>query len=338
MRILLRSLGGDWRRADPRAYVNEDELQALLKRSPEIIPRNPPDLPHVVYCREFPVGDYAVDLVGVGSDGSVSLIECKLAHSREAKRTVVGQVLEYAAGMWRMGPAEFERAFASRTGIPPLDGIRDARLDGWDEAVFRERLGDNLARGSFRILIAVDRISPELRGIIEYVNSRPGDLRLVGLELPYFTDGNFEILIPETYGDELKVTAYSGRRDTAPPPTVEEHLAQHPEARTLHDRVASVLPDHYTTTNQISYRGRVGDRSISVIQLYLPQRRIYFAGSPELAINEAGGDLKALLDAAQKLGFRTTPTSVEWPEKPGERMDALVDLLADRFLRLFRRP
>lgn len=337
MRILLRNPGGGWRQADPRAYLNEDELQALLKSSPEIIPRNPPDLPRVVYCREFPVGNYAVDLVAVGSDGSLSLIECKLANNREAKRTVVGQVLEYAAGIWRMGLAEFEQAFASRTGQSPLDVLRDARLDGWDEALCREKLTDNLTRGRFRLLIAVDRISAELRGIIEYVNSQPGDLRLVALELPYFTDGNFEVLVPETYGDELKVTGPSGRREGAPPPTVEEHLAQHPEARVLHDRIASVLPDHYTTANQISYRGRVRDRTISVIQLYMPQRRIYFAGSPEATLTEAGGDLNALLNAAQKVGFRTTPTSIEWPEEPGERMNALVDLLADRFLALFRR-
>jgi hypothetical protein len=236
-----------------------------------------------------------------------------------------------------MGLAEFEQAFASRTGQSPLDVLRDARLDGWDEALCREKLTDNLTRGRFRLLIAVDRISAELRGIIEYVNSQPGDLRLVALELPYFTDGNFEVLVPETYGDELKVTGPSGRPDGAPPPTVEEHLAQHPEARVLHDRIASILPDHYTTANQISYRGRVRDRTISVIQLYMPQRRIYFAGSPEAVLTEAGGDLNALLNAAQKAGFRTTPTSIEWPEEPGERMNALVDLLADRSLALFRR-
>src|SRR2546430_182390 len=177
MRILLRNSGGNWRRADARAYTNEDELQALLKESPEIVPRNPPDLPAFVYCREFPIGNYAVDLVGVGSDGSLSLIECKLASNREAKRTVVGQVLEYAAGVWRMGLAEFEQAFASRTGRSPLDDLRDARIDGWDETICREKLGDNLARGRFRILIAVDRITPELRGIVEYVNNQPGDLR-----------------------------------------------------------------------------------------------------------------------------------------------------------------
>src|SRR2546426_1447943 len=141
MRILLRHSGG-WRQVDPRAYSNEDELQALLKESPEIIPRNPPDLPRIVYCREFPVGSYAIDLGGVGSDGSLSLVECKLAKSREAKRTVVGQVLEYAAGVWRMGLAEFEQAFASRTGRSPLDDLRDARIDGWGETICREKLGD----------------------------------------------------------------------------------------------------------------------------------------------------------------------------------------------------
>jgi hypothetical protein len=332
MRILLRNQGRDWRRADPHPYLNEDELQALLKESPEIIPKSPPDLPRITYCREFPVGNYAIDLVGVGSDGSLSLIECKLASNREAKRTVVGQVLEYAAGVWRMGLSDFEHAFASRAGKSPLDALRDDPIDGWDETTCRQKLEDNLTRGRFRMLIAVDRISPELRGIIEYVNSQPGDLRLVALELPYFTDGTFEVLIPETYGDELKPRAGDG----APVRTVAEHLAQHPEARVLHDTIVSVLPDHYTTPNQISYRAQVGQRVLTAIQLYFPHRRLYFVGTPKLVITEAGGDLSALLSMAQNHGLHTTTTGIDWPEE--SRMNALVELLAEGVLPLFRQP
>jgi hypothetical protein len=330
MRILLRRSGG-WRRLDPRDYTDEDELQTLLKESPEIIPRNPPDLAHIVYCREFPVGSYAIDLIGVGSDGSLSLVECKLAKSHEAKRTVVGQVLEYAAGVWRMELAEFEAAFAARAGSSPIDGFRAARIEGWDEATYRNRLADNLAHGRFRILIAVDRISPELRGIIEYVNSQPGDLRLVALELPYFADGEVQVLVPETYGDELGPAP-----DTGPPPTVEEHLARHPEARVLHEKLAGVFRDYYTTPNQIAYRGQVGGRRISIVQLYLPERRVYFPGSPEPAIDEAGGKLKELLRGAEQISLRTTPTSIEWPDEGGNRMHALLALLDNSLLALFR--
>jgi hypothetical protein len=202
VRILVRHPGG-WRAVDPRAYSNEDELQRLLKESPEIIPRNPPDLPGVAYCREFPVGNYAIDLVGVGSDGSVSLIECKLANNREAKRTVVGQILEYAAGVWRMDLATFEAAFTARNGRSPLEELHDQSIEGHDESACRERLSQNLARGRFRLVIAVDHVTPELRGIIEYVNHQPGDLRLVALDLPYFADPDVAILVPETFGDEL---------------------------------------------------------------------------------------------------------------------------------------
>jgi len=126
---------------------------------------------------------------------------------------VVGQVLEYAAGVWGMGFAEFEHAFASRTGKSPLDHLREAGIAGWDETSAAGNSQTTSRGAGFRILIAVDRISARAAWIIEYVNSQPGDLRLVALELPYFHGRQGEMLVPQTYGDEIKGGRGRGRPD-----------------------------------------------------------------------------------------------------------------------------
>jgi hypothetical protein len=330
MTILLRHPGGDWQPTDPRAYINEEELQRLLKSSPEIIPCTPPDLPGIVYCREFPVGSYAIDLVGVGSDGTISLIECKLARNLEAKRTVVGQVLEYAASVWRMDPSTFERAYKSRNGQSPFEELRDKGIDGWDEAQCRDQVADNLERGRFRLMIAVDEARPELRSIIDYVNHQPGDLYLVALELPYFMGGPVEVLVPETYGDELVAAHQEPRDRTRAPQSLEEFFASYPDAKKPHELISNVLLPLPPSRYGISYRSR--DGGPWVMQLFLPDHRIYF-NRTEI---EKVGKLAELIASAQRAGFSATTTGIEWPNHSGEQMDAFLGFLDTNCLALFR--
>ena len=40
-----------------------------------------------------------VDLVAVDSDGNITLVECKLASNQEIRRSVIGQIFAYAAGL-----------------------------------------------------------------------------------------------------------------------------------------------------------------------------------------------------------------------------------------------
>src|SRR5687767_1384759 len=100
MKILIREEEG-WKAVEPVRFANEDALQALLKASPEIIPADPQGAAlETVWCREFPTDAGPIDLLGVGSDSSVTIMECKLARNQEIRREVVGQVLDYASALW----------------------------------------------------------------------------------------------------------------------------------------------------------------------------------------------------------------------------------------------
>jgi len=203
-------------------------------------------------------------------------------------------------------------------GEIPLDHLREGR-HRW-LGTRRSAAGNsqtNLARGRFRILIAVDRISAELRGIIEYVNSQPGDLPPCGIGASVLS----RTARPRCWCHRRTGTRSRWQRSRVVRTglryqTLEDHLAQHPEARVLHNTIASVLSRYYPTAKQISYAGRWETASLSVIQLYLPERRVYFPGSPVPAITEAGGDLNELLKAAQQLGLRTTQRALNGQRNP----------------------
>jgi hypothetical protein len=57
----------------------------------------------------------------------------------------------------------------------PFEAIRQQfgdDADSFDEEACRSEVARRLREGDFRLLVAVDRIDPELRRIIQYVNSR----------------------------------------------------------------------------------------------------------------------------------------------------------------------
>ena len=86
--------------------VGYDEawLQQLLFDHPELLPLeviDPGAGPFIPVCRELAMpkagGSVFLDLFGVTAAGRPVLVECKLWRNPQARREVVGQLLEYAA-------------------------------------------------------------------------------------------------------------------------------------------------------------------------------------------------------------------------------------------------
>jgi hypothetical protein len=214
MRILMKidstNQDSKWEALAPMEYAHEEELQQLLDTgSAELIPADPSlEEAHVVFARELPTDSGPIDLIGIGSSGSITIMECKLARNHQIKREVVGQVLDYAASLWEIDTVTLSRAFKLKTGSDPFDALRQQfgeEAGSFDEEACRSEVARRLQEGDFRLLVAVDRIDPELRRIIQYVNSRGAaqGLRLVAVEFPRYERGAVQVLVPEAYGDEL---------------------------------------------------------------------------------------------------------------------------------------
>jgi len=197
---------------------DERALQTLLVQSPSLLPSPGPG--ELAVAANFRIGSTAsVDLLGVGVDGRVVLVECGRQEG-PGRRPMGGAALAVGAGLWRAPYDEFDRAFAMRAGVPLLDkveAIARAQGLGWDENAFRTGVTENLASGRFQLILAVDVVSDEVRQVVAYLNAgaRPG-LAAVALGLRYHAEEGVEILIPTVFRGE---GGAEGSADTGRGPT-----------------------------------------------------------------------------------------------------------------------
>lgn len=198
-RVLIRGPSApDWHQPETTAYENEAELRDMIARSPSLLP-GVDGLVAVATELAVPAVGKA-DVVAVDPSGEITIVECKLAKNAEIRRWVIGQVFSYAAGLWQLEFEDLEQSFEVR-GVD-LTASAAGEPD-WDETAFRDAITDNLANGAFRLVIAVDQITDELKRTVVYINGHTvHNLRLLALELRYAVDEDVEILIPQLYGEE----------------------------------------------------------------------------------------------------------------------------------------
>jgi hypothetical protein len=213
--MLIRRPGQPWHPLQP-ALHDERALQTLLVQSPSLLPSPGPG--ELAVAANFRIGSTAsVDLLGVGVDGRIVLVECGRQEG-PGRRPMGGAALAVGAGLWRAPYDEFDRAFAVRAGVPLLDkvaAIARAGGLGWDESAFRSAVSENLAAGRFQLILAVDVVSDEVRQVVAYLNAgaRPG-LAAVALGLRYHAEEGVEILIPSVFradGSREDQAAIAGR-------------------------------------------------------------------------------------------------------------------------------
>ena len=218
--MLIRRPGQPWHPLQP-ALHDERALQTLLVQSPSLLPSPGPG--ELAVAANFRIGSTAsVDLLGVGVDGRIVLVECGRQEG-PGRRPMGGAALAVGAGLWRAPYDEFDRAFAVRAGVPLLEkaaAIARAGGLGWDEAAFRAGITENLTAGRFQLILAVDVVSDEVRQVVAYLNAgaRPG-LAAVALGLRYHAEEGVEILIPSVFkgeGGRDELIGDGGRGDAPP--------------------------------------------------------------------------------------------------------------------------
>ncbi len=182
----------------------EDFLQSLFEEYPSIIPgaqidpasEDPPRF--VLMRREMPVGRWSLDHLYVDQFGVLTLLETKLLQNPESRRDVIGQIVEYAAnasGEWALGMArQHASEYWSKRGRDLDDVIRVAFPQS-DIAQLWQDVESNLEKGRIRLIIAADSIRPEVRRMIEYLNSEMKNAEFLGLELRVYGEEQGQIIL-----------------------------------------------------------------------------------------------------------------------------------------------
>lgn len=181
--------------------ISEAELQQLIHDHPQSLPINEIDplfSAPVPMCMELSTEAGSIDNLMITPSGLPVLVECKLWRNPQARREVVGQILDYAKELSRWSSSDLQREVArrvSRDGNPILALLKEAGHEV-DEIAFNDALTGNLRRGRFLLLIVGDGIREGVEAIAEYLQIHAGLHFSLGLvELPIFLTSTGDRLV-----------------------------------------------------------------------------------------------------------------------------------------------
>jgi len=164
-------------RADDHA-IGEDWLQQLIFDHPDLLPVAEVDPifgPLVSLCRELETPAGPVDNLCINNLGMLTLAECKLWRNPQARREVVGQILDYAAQLSRWDYTTLEQAVGRArkdANFSLYDFLCGTGADAGPEATFVDRVNNNLRRGRFLLLIVGDGIRERVEAIAEFLQQQ----------------------------------------------------------------------------------------------------------------------------------------------------------------------
>jgi hypothetical protein len=211
--MLIRTGDGSWAEAVSASFNGEVEFQGLVQETFDQVQASQSDAPAVI-AREVVMPDGGkLDVLGIDTDGVISVCECKLGSNAGARRAVLGQVLEYAGQLNGMPFKEFRTRVEARIGGPLAETIGAKAPDEFDLDVWIDEVSDRLISGKFRVVIATDAITPTLKQTVLYLNAHT-DLPVMAVELRRAKLGDVEVLVPTMFAEEQ-----ARKKAPAPSPT-----------------------------------------------------------------------------------------------------------------------
>ena len=170
--------------------ANDPLRWILIKREKGI-----PDKPNA--------GDrWAVDHLILDQDGRPTLVEVKRGTNTEIRRTIVGQMLEYAAQAQRAWTAdELRQTFEESSNNPDKELAELLGMDTEPDAdAFWEQAATNLSASRLRLLFVSDDIPDELERIVTFLNEQMPNIEVLAVEVKRFKGQLSQTLVPRVLG------------------------------------------------------------------------------------------------------------------------------------------
>lgn len=168
----------------PRVPQGEARREAVLRNliaaHPDILPVHDLDPSYgrlITITRELSIpGVGFVDVLLMDEHGRLVVVECKLWRNPQARREVVGQILDYARELSRFAYEDLQRqvSIATRRQGNVLFSLAQEAGGTLGEAEFVDRVTRDLAAGRFLLLVVGDGIAEGTRRIGEYLRDQPG--------------------------------------------------------------------------------------------------------------------------------------------------------------------
>lgn len=171
---------------------NEAWIQQLCFENPHLLPLaelEPTFAGMIPVCKEFSVPSGFIDLVYVNEYGLITIGECKLWRNPDARRKVIGQILDYAKDLSKLNYQQFERqCFKARNDeYNSLFELIQFYHPDIEEAEFIDQVHQSLKKGRFLLTIVGDGIRGNMEDLANYIHMN-GNLNFtLGLvEIPVY--------------------------------------------------------------------------------------------------------------------------------------------------------
>lgn len=192
---------------------DEGWLQSMIQDFPALLPIaeiEPGLFPLIPVCMELSVPSGFIDNLMITPEGGIVVVETKLWRNPQARREVVGQILDYAKDLAAFSYEDLERAAANALKAPSFklyDLVRTAAPDV-DEAVFIDRLSRNLSLGRFVLIIAGDGIQEGAEQLAAFVQRHIGlhfTLALVEMSIWRIPDEGRLLVLPRIVARTVEI-------------------------------------------------------------------------------------------------------------------------------------
>lgn len=152
-----------------------------------------------------------IDALFVSPSGGITIVEAKLWRNPQARREVVGQIIDYATALSAWSYEALDRASngASGKSLWQLVSSRDGGEISSGQAAFIDAVSRNLRDGRFLLLVVGDGIREEVERMASYVQTAPRlqfHLALVELRMYASDNHRFRVVVPSVVARTAEVT------------------------------------------------------------------------------------------------------------------------------------
>lgn len=201
-------------------FFQENWLQNIIHNNPQILPIDDIEsgfAPLISIGREISTSVGFIDNLYISPNGYITIVETKLWRNPEAKREVVGQIIDYAKELssWTFSKLNEGVIKSSQTYNKNTKGIIELiknfeELEEIEEYKIIDNIGRNLKRGRFLLLIVGDGIRESVEDMIDFLSNSPQIQFTLGLvELQVYKNPNNEmdwIVIPNLITRTREIT------------------------------------------------------------------------------------------------------------------------------------
>ena len=151
-----------------------------------------------------------IDCLFISPSGMLTIVETKLWRNPEARRAVVGQIIDYAKEVARWTYSELDGKCRKKTGVGLWDLVNKNTHGGGltDESEFIDQTSRALNDGKFLLLIVGDGIREDMERMTAYLQAAPQllfSLHLVELQIYELSNGD-RLVVPQFVARTAEIT------------------------------------------------------------------------------------------------------------------------------------